>query len=150
MARQKRTDSASGAVDVMKNAIAGVFSPPTEAKLTKEDIVYWNAIVRARARDEWTENELQVAAQLARTRKQIQDNEDLLVHEGPVLINDRGTQIANPRFSVIEQLTRRQVMLMRSLQVNATASAGRAGDVAPKRAAEKAAREVVNATADLI
>lgn len=148
--RRSDSNSASGAVSAVQNAIAGVFAPPVECKLEKRDLVYWNAIVRARSREEWNENELQVAAQLARTRRQIQDNEDLLEEEGPVLVNDRGTQIANPRFSIIEQLTRRQMALMRSVQCTATAVSGQSAHNAPKRTAERAARDVVASTADLI
>lgn len=133
-------NSANGAVRAMQAAIAGVFMPPAEAKLTDADMVYWNAIVRARAREEWDDNQLQVASQLARTRRQIQEQEESLAAEGMVVVNDRGTQICNPRVSVVEQLTRRQMALMRSLQVNATASTGQAAHNQAKRSAEKNAR----------
>ena len=143
----KRTSDASsitGAVKAMQAALAGVFQPPPEAKLSEDDLVYWNAIIRARARDEWDENQLQVAAQLARTRRQLQEQEELLESEGMVVVNDRGTQICNPRVSVVEQLTRRQMALMRSLQVNATASSGQAIHNKTKRKTERDSRQQIS------
>lgn len=138
-ARRLKMDTAAGAVAAMQNAIAGIFAPPAEAELEPADMVYWAAIVRARARDEWTENDLQVAAQLARCRRQIQEEEKLLKAEGRVIENQRGTPIMNPRVTVIEQLSRRQMALMRSIQCTATATAGySAHNVGRRRAAREA------------
>ncbi|WP_291810852.1 P27 family phage terminase small subunit [Limnobacter sp.] len=141
-------NSVAGAKKAMENALAGTFQPPKETPLSEKDLPFWNAIVRARAREEWDENTLQVAAQLARTRRMIEESEKLLELEGAIISNDRGTPIKNPLFSVIEDLTRRQMALMRSLQVTATATAGQGIHNKPKRNAEKNARAANSQTDD--
>lgn len=141
---KKRPDcnSAAGAVVAMQNAIAGIFAPPAEAELEAADMVYWSAIVRARARDEWNENDLQVAAQLAKCRRAIHEEEKSLKAEGRVIENQRGTPIMNPRVTVIEQLSRRQMALMRTIQCTAVQTAGRGNELAGRRKAERDARGV--------
>lgn len=148
--RNSDSNSVAGAQKAMQNALAGVFAPPPEVDLPDEALPFWRAIVRARARDEWNDNELQVAAQLARTREKIERLEKVLDHQGEILVNERGTPIKNPLFSVLEDLTRRQMALMRSLQVNATASAGQAKDNQRKRKAEKDADSVASSLDDLL
>jgi hypothetical protein len=51
----------------------------------------------------------------------IEIESETLEIEGSVLTNERGTKVMNPRHSVLEQLARREMALMRSLQMVGTA-----------------------------
>ena len=115
--KRNRSDSAASAVKAMINAAKGDLSPPIHVNLRDGDHVFWVCVVRARARDEWTEADLVVAAQLARCLHDIEKEQSLLDDEGTVIANDRGTMVVNPRVSVLEQFARREMALMRTLRM---------------------------------
>ena len=50
----------------MVDAAKPPIDPPAHVRLRDGDRPFWDGIVRARARDEWCESDLVVAAQLAR------------------------------------------------------------------------------------
>jgi hypothetical protein len=81
----------------------------------------------SRARDEWSKNDFIVAAQLARCQADIETESEIVDSEGSVVTNARGTQVMNPRHSVLEQLARRELALMRALAMTAS-SAGKDKD----------------------
>lgn len=58
-----------------------------------------------------------VAAQLARCQCDIELESEALDAEGSVIENQRGTMVMNPRHAVLEQLARREMAMMRSLQM---------------------------------
>jgi hypothetical protein len=92
----------------------------------------------SRARDEWSKNDLIVAAQLARCQADIETESEIVEIEGSVVENARGTQIMNPRHSVLEQMARRELALMRALAMTAS-NAGK--DKGNTEAARKLQRE---------
>ena len=104
------------------------------------DRPFWDAIMVARARDEWTESDLITAAQLARCMSDIEKEAQLLETEGSVIENQRGTPVMNPRHSVLEQLSRRQMALMRTLQITGSAAGVDKDRIQNKRKIERAAR----------
>ncbi len=129
----------------MVDASKGPINPPAHVKLREQDRPFWDGVVRARARDEWSETDLVVAGQLARCQYDIERESATLEGEGMVLTNERGTQVANPRVSVLEQLARREMALMRTLRMGGRV-AGDARDEAGRRkvlrGAEKAREEI--------
>ena len=116
-AKRTRSDSAASAVKAMLNAAKGDLRPPSHVRLRVGDEPFWVGVVRARAREEWTETDLVVAAQLARCLHDIEVEQLLLEADGTVVTNDKGTQIVNPRVSVLEQYARREMALMRTLRM---------------------------------
>ena len=114
---------------------------PAHARLRDADLPFWDGIVRARARDEWTEADLVVAAQLARCQRDIEAESVTLEGEGTVATNERGTPVVNPRVAVLEQLARREMALMRTLRMGG-AAAGEARHVVARRKTERQARAV--------
>jgi hypothetical protein len=104
--------------------------------------------VRARARDEWTEADLMVAAQLARCLHDIEKEQVSLDEEGTVLVNDKGTQIVNPRVSVLEQFARREMALMRTLRMGGKVPGEDPRSQAGARRVERASRKVKDELAD--
>ena len=115
--KRNRADSASSAVKGMLDAAKGPHKPPAHIKLREKDAPFWAGVVRARARDEWTDADLVVAGQLARCQADIEDEQQALDVEGTVVKNDRGTPVVNPRVAVLEQFARREMALMRTLRM---------------------------------
>ena len=128
-------------VEVAQSAIVKI-EPPTHVHLRECDKEFWNAIVRARATDSWTDIDLAHAANLARTQADIERVQQELDVEGFTLVNDRGTTVQNPKFSILETLSRRAVLLSKSLQVHAHATVGESRDQVPKNKAQAKARKV--------
>ena len=139
--KRNRADSAASAVKAMVNAAKDVIAVPSHVTLRPGDEVFWEGVVRARARDEWTETDLVVAAQLARCLHDIEKEQALMDAEGTVIANDRGTMAVNPRVSVLEQFARREMALMRTLRMGGRI-AGAARDEAPARKIERQSRKL--------
>jgi hypothetical protein len=139
--KRNRSDSAASAVNAMVNAAKDDLQPPAHVKLRDGDEPFWLGVVRARARDEWTEADLVVAAQLARCLHDIETEQTALDGEGTVIDNDRGTKVVNPRVSVLEQFARREMALMRTLRMGGRV-AGDARDESGKRKIERQSRKV--------
>jgi hypothetical protein len=139
--KRTRSDSAASAVKAMLDAAKDDLQPPAHVTLREGDQPFWAAVVRARARDEWSEADLVVAAQLARCLHDIEKEQAQLDVEGTVTKNDRGTLVANPRVSVLEQFARREMALMRTLRMGGRI-AGDARDESGKRKIERQSRKV--------
>ena len=139
--KKQRTDSTAAKVSAMLNASLKTIEPPCHVVLRAGDRVFWDGVVRARARDEWTETDLVVAGQLARCLHDIQVAQVLLDEEGTVLRNEKGTQIVNPRVSVLEQFARREMALMRTLRMGGSTK-GAARDEEKTRHLERSSRQL--------
>ena len=139
--RKPRSDSVTGALLAHSQAQTPPPAPPECVRLRAGDYPFWKSIVGARSPSEWSEPELVVAAQLARCQADIEREQERLDNEGSVILNDRKTPIANPRVSVLEQLSRREMALMRTLTLNA-GSKGDVRDLKKKRSAFSDAVEV--------
>jgi hypothetical protein len=136
-----RADSATAAIAAMANAAKGALQPPGYVTITDSALPYFDAVVRARARDEWAECDLVVASQLAQCMADMADEDAELRIEGKVVTNDRGTQIMNPRTTVLEQLARREMALMRTLRMGGRI-AGDSRDQAGTRKIERESRKL--------
>lgn len=140
-----RADSAESAVTAMIQASLPLLEPPDYVSVREGDRPFWDAIVRARARDEWSENDLSVAAQLARCQADIEREQTALDAEETVVLNERGTRVVNARVSVLEQFSRRQMALMRSLRMGGRVS----GDAQVDAKRRKIQRQAEGALAEL-
>ena len=139
--KRNRSDSAASAVKAMLNAAQPQLQPPSHVQLRTGDELFFESVLRARARDEWIENDLVVAAQLARCQHDIETEQQFLNNEGMLVHNERGTQIMNPRVTVMEQLTRREMALMRTLRMGGRI-AGDMRDNVGSRMIERKSREI--------
>ena len=61
-----------------------------------------------------------------------------LREEGAVIENKRGTPVANPKYAVLETITRQELMLSRAVHVHAEATQGKSRDAGPKSRAQQA------------
>ena len=122
-ARRKRSDSASAAIVAAQSAALGPLKPPSHVKLRRGDKPFWNAIVKSRARDTWTESDLTTAATMARAQADIELLQGDIDGEGYVLEGK-----INPKAVMLETLSKRVVALSRVLHVHAEAVIGRSRD----------------------
>lgn len=120
----------------MRNVAEPDLRPPAHVLLSPDAEPYFADIVRARARDEWNDMQLTVAAQLAECMADQQNESDALLIEGRVIKNDKGTPVMNPRMTACEQLARRQMALTRTLQMGGRVPGGE-GDARNKAGARK-------------
>ena len=136
--KRVRADSATAAVQAMVATAKPMPAVPAHVRLRDTDLPFWDGILRARARDEWTDPDLVVAAQLARCQADIEREQQILEGESTVIENARGTSVMNPRVSVLEQLARREMALLRTLRMGGRV-AGDARDEATRRKIERQA-----------
>jgi hypothetical protein len=115
--RQARSDSAAAAIAAAKAAASPELRPPAHVQLTASAEPYFADIVRARARSEWNEHQLTIAAQMAECMAEQEEVRAEIALDGRVLKNERGTLVANPLVGISEALARRQMALGRSLQM---------------------------------
>ncbi len=114
--------------------------PPAHITLRDGDKPFWDAIVSARATSTWNTSDLEQAANLARCKADIERLQKELTEQGDIIENDRGTQVINPRHTLLEVLSRRSVALSRMLHVHAEATVGRSEQQAKRAAPEQEAK----------
>ena len=115
--------------------------PPEHVLMRAEDQPFWDAIILARATDEWIENDLVVAAQLARCQFDAETEAAQLAQEGTVLTCPNGKVIGNPRVVIVEKLIARELALMRALRMGGRFDCD-ARDSAGSRMIERKARQI--------
>ena len=123
-ARRLRSDSARAAISAHQNAAAGAIEPPEHVRLRPGDRPFWDAIVLARPRDTWTDADLALAAQLARTMADIEGLEKQIDADG-LLIDGK----VNPACDLLDKMQRRALAVSRQLMVTTLATVGRAQDI---------------------
>lgn len=133
--RKARIDSTDGAVTVMIKA-AKTIAPPVHAPLDDDAMPFWDDIIAARAKSEWTDHDLTYASDLANAMAQLVDNRRRLRVEGEVLTSDKGAKSANPRVAVVHGLHAQIKSARQSLNIHGRA-AGEARDVGRRRAQAK-------------
>jgi len=119
--KRHRADSAKAAVQAAQNVAQGPIAPPAYVTLPEPCKPFWDAIVTSRPRDTWTDADLVLAANLARTQFAI---------ESATVGSDEHAK-----------LTRLAMALSRSISVHATATVGRAADMVNAATLEREARQ---------
>jgi len=154
MPKRQRSDSAAGQVNAMRSAMTKM-KPPSWVDVPKDALPFWYSITGTRPHDKWTEPDLENAAELARTKWQIEVLTKELAQEGPVIRNDRGTPIANPKIRIKQDMVRLVIsmsrMLHRMLHVHAEATGGESTvERKANKAHAKAKQQASSADDDLI
>ena len=132
MARKARVDSAAEAVRIMAGARRELI-PPSHVPLDDMDWPYWHSVVAEFARAEWTEHQLELAAMLARTMANLEQEQRSLRAEGFIAVRENGTTVENPRARAVKSLTGDILSLRRSLALHARARSGDNRDAAKQR-----------------
>ena len=107
--RQRRSDSATAAVQAAQNAAAAPLEPPAHVPLPDAARPFWDALIRNRPRHRWNDADLATAALLAVSQMQATE-----------LMTDV------EQLAVVDKLGRRIAMLSRLLHVHPEATQGRA------------------------
>ena len=133
---KKRVDSVEAAVEAAQASQRRI-DPPSNVPLTAQDLPFFASVLDEFARSEWTAHQLELAAMLARTMADLEQDQRLMRIEGPILATDRGTPVVNPRKTVIQMNAGIVLSYRRSLQLHARAQGGEARDVGARRDAAK-------------
>lgn len=114
------SNSVAAAVKAAGDVKLPALVPPEFAPLTEAAKAFWPAVMRSRARDEWTESDLIIGSQLAQCMSDIVQEDARVRQEGRVIRQGAGSgerTAVNPRVTVLERLAARQLSLMRSLRI---------------------------------
>lgn len=136
MARKQRIDSAAAAVRIVQGATREI-NPPSHVPLDDCDWPYWHNVVAEFARAEWTEHQLELAAMLARTMANLEQEQRTLRIEGFIAVRENGTTVENPRARAVKSLTGDILSLRRSLALHARAKSGDNRDAGKQRVMAK-------------
>lgn len=122
--KRHRADTAKAAVQAHQSAAKGPIEPPGYVTLPEPCRPFWDAVVTSRPRDTWTDSDLVLAVNLARTQHAIES--------APVGSDEHA------------KLTRLAMALARAVAVHPTATVGRAADLVNAATAEREARQQVD------
>lgn len=137
MARKQRVDSNAAAVQIMQGSTRQI-QPPSHVPLDDMDWPFFENVIEEFARSEWTEHQIELAAMLARTMAQLEQEQRTLRTEGYIAVRENGTTVENPRARAVKSLTGDILSFRRSLSLHARAKQGEARDVAKRQAQAKA------------
>ncbi|EOE7413485.1 TPA: TerS protein [Pseudomonas aeruginosa] len=137
--RRPRSDSAKAAVAASQAVAIGPIQPPAHIPLRAADKPFWEAIVTARPRDTWTDADLVLAANLARTYADIEALQASIDRDG-LLVDGK----VNPACELLDKMTRRSLAMGRQLMVATIATVGKAQDIHKGAALERTARQQVD------
>jgi hypothetical protein len=149
MTKKTRTDSTAGATATMQGAMNEIL-PPDWVNVPEGALNFWRSITKARAADKWNDADLESAAELARTKYNIERLNIELRKEKDIVLNGQGSPMVNPKHKLLETLTRRMVVLSRVLQVHAEATQGKSRDQVKANRAQQEAEKMMDDLDDLI
>ena len=144
-ARRALVDSAEGAAQTHLNVAAGPPKLPAHLELTKEAMVFWDDIMRARAYDEWGRIELVLAWQLAWVQCDIKEQRALVASGDRERLENAGFPSVRAASMNIGILMQQQLKLMAALRITgAVAGDPPAVFELPRRKAEREAEQTTN------
>lgn len=125
-------------------------TPVPEGVILRDDseMVIWRQFTRTRASRDWRDFDLLLIAKAVRAESDIRRHQLILDKSGPLIKTERGTPIANPLLSVIDQLQRQQLAIIRSLSLAQTETDPRTKNA--QGAAQAGFRNAINEMGDLI
>ena len=132
--KKQRSDSVTA--DIAAFSAAGQDIAPPQP-LSDDDMKHWRQIVKARAKDDWTEIDLMHAWNLARIMGYIDQSHDDIAANGMTLTSERGTPM--------EKLSRLAMTYSTKLHIHAEATVGRSAD-SSKRATKQRQAEAVKSS----
>ena len=131
--RRQPVTSIEQTIKLIGDVAKGPPEPPAHVKLRPWDMPFWDGIIAQRARDDWTEVDLVVAAQLARTQADI-ETESQIGQD-----TDEPRKLMLERVVILDKLSNREMALIRTLRL---AGLGNASDVKERRRLERQAESL--------
>lgn len=144
--RKPRYDSTAEQSRIMQGSVA-IISPPGHVPLEAMDLPFWEDVVAEFASADWSEHALTIAAMLARTMANLEEEQRLLRQEGATITkefrNPDGSvrkilSCPNSRARAVSDYMGQVLSLRRSLALHARAKSGTNQDAAKQRDAGKA------------
>ncbi|MBK5203914.1 MAG: hypothetical protein JJD98_00445 [Polaromonas sp.] len=118
--QQLGRNSAANVVKLVSEMAEQVALPAGVILRNDAEMVIWKQFTHARAREGWRDFDLLIVAKAVRLEADIRKYQQALDKSSPIVKSDKGTQIVNPFFAVIDNLQRQQLALIRSLSLNQT------------------------------
>lgn len=147
MPRKQRFDSIAGEGAAFRAAALKI-EPPKHCRLKTGAEDFYNAIIDSRDPQAWNTVDLARAVTLANYQLMIRDNSALLEKEGEVIENERGTPVMNPRFNIVNTLTRLEISLSKALQTDAASTQGEGREVRKRNEKAKEIKSRLNSITD--
>ena len=141
-----KSDTTADAIDLHSALSQGDIQPPVP--LADAVLPYWKSIISAKDRRSWTPADLEMAAELARTKHRIERLSLELETEPDVIENDRGTLVIHPKHRLLDTLVKRSLSLSRTLQIHALATQGRSADQRTRNDAARSAADTLDGIDD--
>jgi hypothetical protein len=113
-------NSASNIVRLVAEVSDDIPLPDGVILRSDAEIVIWQQFTHARAREGWRDFDLLIVAKAVRLEADIRKYQNILDSSSPIVKNEKGTQILNPFFGVVDSLQRQQLALIRSLSLTQT------------------------------
>lgn len=112
-------------------------TPPSNVPLDERDMPFFASVIAEFARSDWSAHQLELAAMLARTMSDLEQEQRDLRTEGAVVHTEKGTPVVNPRKAVVQMHAGTILSFRRSLALHARAQGGDARDIAKRRGMAK-------------
>jgi hypothetical protein len=112
-----KSDTVKGLVENAIEAQKSAPHPPEFLGLDDTDMHFYWPIVCGRAPKEWTPFRVNLAAQLAQSQAELFRQRAMMKNEGAVVENAKGTPVANPRVTVMQQMSQQILALTRALSL---------------------------------
>lgn len=139
--RRKPATTSSEMIKTMIAATGPDIVPPNGAHLIDGAKVFWDELIKIRAKVDWEKSDLMLLAQLANVQYEIFEQSKIIREEGHVLTNRFGDQLVNPRVTMLEKMTTREMALMRSLRIGGM-PAGEKRDFAKRAELQKQTEKI--------
>ena len=142
MTRRKRTDGASGIMEIVQGALEGAPEPPEGVKISDPVKPFWELVTTAKAKRAWTPSDLILAAETARCMYRL----ECLSGQLEALIYSHGEETeesknAEKMEKLADMLAKRIRMMNAHLQIHPEATQGKAHVQKKQNAIHKQARE---------
>lgn len=142
--KRNRSDSATAAIQAMKNATEDTLQPPAHAGLEKKAEPFWHDNIRSKALDSWTPADLLAAVELANNQRYITIlRRDLRKEERARGEARNVVEIKELRKQIVE-LQRTILAQRRDLQIHSHATNGESRDQRNRNKNDRNARSTVS------
>jgi len=144
---RQKSDAVQSLLEAFGAARGGLILPPHMYQLTEDAVPYWETITKERAKGDWSDADLVVAAQLAQLHADVAIVKDelskLIRSGGHVVPSSTGSLTRHPLFDVVKGLVAEELALRRSLRMGGFA-AGQPKDTAKAARNERDARDTLS------
>ena len=142
--RKARSDSIEAGVKRIAS-ITQELAPPLPLCPREREV--YDDVLKSREASSWSKYDLREACNLAKAQILLEDTRSQLAAEGVVLENQRGTPVANPRFTAMNQIVTQLHSYARLLGLSASQRGLTDGEAKARNSADATARSVIEKAA---